>query len=143
MADDGTPGHGTGAHASLTTVTGPSTIDEIHALFAGLSPGAVESTALAQFELAVVEIAANIVEHAGRGEPVTLDLELTLLPDRAEAIFHDDGRAADVDLESVSFPDELAEHGRGLAIALECLDELTYRRADDRNTWRLVRTRDG
>ncbi len=80
MADDGTPGHGTGAHASLTTVTGPSTIDEIHALFAGLSPGAVESTALAQFELAVVEIAANIVEHAGRGEPVTLDLELTLLP---------------------------------------------------------------
>ena len=38
-------------------------------------------------------------------------------------------------------PDDFAERGRGLAIAINVLDELAYRRADGKNHWRLVRNR--
>lgn len=98
----------------------------------------VDEEARMQFEVAVAEIAANILEHAGGGDPVTFTLELGLSPDRLEARFTDDGTPARVDLRAVEMPDVFAERGRGLAIALAALDELEYRRRQGNNMWRLV-----
>ena len=47
-----------------------------------------------------------------------------------------------LDLRHVEMPDEDAESGRGLAIALATLDELTHER-DGGNTWRLRRLHRG
>ena len=39
--------------------------------------------------------------------------------------------------------DEIAEHGRGLALARAVVDELTYQRIDGVNQWRVCRVRTG
>lgn len=93
------------------------------------------------FEIAVAEIAANIIEHAALGQAVSMSLQLRALPERLEAEFTDEGRPARVDLEAVELPDALAERGRGLAIAMAALDELSYRRRGGVNRWILVRER--
>lgn len=127
----------------LTLTTSEGSLDRVLDLIVEmLSAGGVEEEARMRFELAVAEIGANIIEHAGDGDPVTLTLALELSPDRLEARFTDDGSPARVDLRAVQMPDVFAERGRGLAIALEALDELEYRRRGGENVWRLACYRD-
>ncbi|WP_439032582.1 ATP-binding protein [Gordonia terrae] len=130
------------ATRTLEEITSPDTMDHIHALLADLlAECPIDDMDAMQFELAMAEIGANIVEHADNGGALTLRLELEVTPDRVEARYSDDGNPARVDFDTVRLPDGLAERGRGLAIAINVLDELAYRRADDRNHWRLVRNR--
>lgn len=88
-----------------------------------------------QFDLAVIEIAANICEHAAHEGGVTLELELTLYPDRVEARFDDDAGPAALPPTS-EMPPQAAESGRGLAIVRRIVDELRYERLGERhNHW--------
>ena len=94
-----------------------------------------------RLELAVVEVVANIIEHAfavddRRGRMLTV--ALTLSPDRVEAVLFDNGVPAAIDLGAVTMPDEDATSGRGLALAVAAVDEVGYDRVDGRNQWRLV-----
>jgi serine/threonine-protein kinase RsbW len=90
-------------------------------------------------ETAVVEVAANIIEHAGGAE---LGLEVEVCADRVQALFQDTGAAFDGDLGAAGLPDdELSERGRGLALVQALVDEVGYERAGDTNRWRLVRHR--
>ena len=84
------------------------------------------------------EIAANIIEHAGRGRPVRIRVEMLVRPDRVTVLFTDDGEPAAVDLDAAGMPDDLAERGRGLALARKLLSALTYRRSETGNCWTLV-----
>ncbi|MDX5452822.1 MAG: ATP-binding protein [Rhodococcus sp. (in: high G+C Gram-positive bacteria)] len=127
---------------TLTTVTDADTLTRVHALIEEMmSAGRVEDADRFPFEIAVAEIAANIIEHAALGQAVSMSLQLRALPERLEAEFTDEGRPARVDLEAVELPDALAERGRGLAIARAALDELSYRRRGGVNRWILVRER--
>jgi serine/threonine-protein kinase RsbW len=92
-------------------------------------------------ELAVVEIATNIVRHtqlaegsAGRRYQLTLDDT----PELLTAVFTDNGMPADIDLSTVTMADVDDEGGRGLALAIAALDSLDYTRANGRNIWTLV-----
>ncbi|MBS3694118.1 ATP-binding protein [Rhodococcus qingshengii] len=124
----------------IEEVTSATTLDSIHALLAEVfAEHAIDDMHAMQFELGVAEIGANIVEHSGGSEPVALRLEIEALTGHIEARYIDDGQPAHVDLGAVSLPDEFAERGRGIAIALNVLDELSYRRVDRKNYWRLVR----
>jgi serine/threonine-protein kinase RsbW len=124
---------------SLTSAADEGTLDRILDLVGEMtSSDEVDQDARMQFEVAVAEIGANIIEHAGRAGTVSLTLELELTPDRLEARFSDDGSPARVDLRTVEMPDVMADRGRGLAIALAALDELEYRRRGGSNQWRLV-----
>ncbi|AYJ50684.1 ATP-binding protein [Rhodococcus sp. P1Y] len=126
----------------LEDVTRPETLDLIHGLLADVfAEHALDDTDAMTFELAVAEIGANIIEHSESGGSVTIRLELEVFPGRIEARYCDDGKPARIDLNAVSLPDDFAERGRGLAIAVNVLDELGYRRADGKNHWRLVRNR--
>ncbi len=95
-----------------------------------------------QVNIAAGEIGANIVEHAARGRPVPIRMEVNVLVHEVEVTFTDGGVSAAIDLGSVSFPDELAERGRGLPLSKAALAELSYRR-DSANHWRLVSKRFG
>lgn len=87
--------------------------------------------------IAAGEISANIVEHAGRGDAVRIRMEVTVLPTRVRVDFTDEGSPADVDLTAVRLPGEMAERGRGLALAQAVLETLAYHR-DSANHWTLI-----
>ena len=89
-------------------------------------------------DLAVGEVGANIIEHAAEGESVPLRMEVSVSDGEVRATLVDGGKPARIDLTKMSLPDELAESGRGLAIALQVLDELSYRRDEAGNRWTLV-----
>jgi serine/threonine-protein kinase RsbW len=107
-----------------------------------------------RFETAVVEIFANIVEHAFRSDPPDapdgpdspdaavdgrrLELVVAVGPEELVATFTDNGLPVELDLSEVTLPDAEAESGRGLAMALAAVDELHYERRDGRNRWRLA-----
>ncbi|MBT2264365.1 ATP-binding protein [Rhodococcus erythropolis] len=124
----------------MEEVASAKTLDSIHALLAQVfTEHAIDGLVAMQFELAVAEIGANIIEHSNKGASVTLRLEIEAVEDRIEARYIDDGQPARVELDAVSLPDDFAERGRGLAIALNVLDELGYRRSNGKNHWQLVR----
>lgn len=99
-----------------------------------------------RFETAVVEVLANIVEHAFSGDDVSgvrrLRLTLAATPTELTALLADNGEPAGVDLSAVIMPGEDAESGRGLALALAAVDDLQYRHVEGRNYWDLRCHRD-
>ena len=95
------------------------------------------------FEIAVTEVAGNIVEHAAAGALLEMEIVVHVTDPRLEATFEDAGPAVDVDLDFAELPDDLAESGRGLALARRAADEVVYWRDGPTNRWRIVRGRTG
>lgn len=124
--------------------TGPATLDQIGN---GLDsvweahPHVPESVRI-QVSIAAAEIGANIVEHAGADRPVRMRMRVRVGGDQVTIGFTDDGGPADVDLGFVYQPDQMAERGRGLAMAKEVLAGLDYRRRS-LNYWSLESRRFG
>ena len=90
--------------------------------------------------IAAGEIGANIVEHAAPNRSVRMWMDVEMLPGRVRVEFTDDGDPVQIDLSAVCMPDDMAERGRGLALARAVPEELTYRRAEF-NHWMLVSNR--
>jgi serine/threonine-protein kinase RsbW len=90
-------------------------------------------------ETAVVEVAANIIEHGGGAGD--LAFEVHVRPERVTALFCDTGILFEADLHGAAMPDDMAEGGRGLALARAVSDEVAYERAGGVNCWRIVRLR--
>lgn len=128
----------------LETTTGSETLDDVQRLLDELwSTHDVSDVVRMHVDLAVGEIAANIVEHSGAGRPVHLRMAAEWLPDAVRVTFHDDGHVTPTEVGSFELPDAMSERGRGLAIAHRVLDELAYRRDGNGNHWTLIRHRDG
>lgn len=123
----------------LDTSVGPRTLDEIaDALEQTWSdhlhvPGAVRM----QMGIAAGEIGANIIEHAHSLRAVRLCMDVHVMPTEVRIEFLDDGQPCDVDVTAMQMPDEMAERGRGIALAKAVLALLEYRRGEV-NHWTLV-----
>ena len=127
---------------ALETAAGPGALVEIETALAqtwSANPHVPETVRM-HMGIAAGEVGANIVEHAALGRPVRIWLDVNVSPSRVNLEFTDDGEPAQVNMNAVRMPDDMAERGRGLALASAVLDELTYRRAD-RNHWTLVSKR--
>jgi len=85
--------------------------------------------------IAAAEIAANILEHGCAGE---LQMDIAVVADEVQVEFTDSGDPAEIDLFLIRMPDEMAERGRGLALAQATLRLLSYFRDELGNHWRLV-----
>lgn len=126
----------------LDTWTGPGTLEQIGDCLNGMwvhHPQVPESVRM-QVGIAVAEIAANIIEHAGHNQPVRMRMHVWVLSDQVRVCFSDDGSPAHLDLRAVYQPHELAESGRGLALAHSVLERLRYRRRSF-NHWTLESVR--
>lgn len=129
----------------LSTTAVPACLDRLHGLLQAAwaeHPG-VGPSDRTMFEIAVTEVAGNIVEHAAAGASLEVAVRVHVTELRLEATFEDGGPEVDVDVESAGMPDELAESGRGLALARRAVDEVSYRREGPVNHWRVVRRRTG
>lgn len=101
----------------------------------------VSATARMHMDLAATEVAGNIVQHAAGGQSVRMSMRAEVSGKDVFVGFVDEGRPAGIDLQSVGMPSEFDEHGRGLALSVEVLDELSYKRERQLNRWTLVRRR--
>jgi serine/threonine-protein kinase RsbW len=93
------------------------------------------------FEIAVIEVAGNVVRHGGGDGGFDCQITLRVFDRSLEATFCDTGRRAEVDIAGADLPEEDSEHGRGLAMARDAVDELSYERVDGTNCWRIRRDR--
>ena len=121
----------------------PASLDLVHALLEEVwaeHPDVLADDRM-RFEIGVTEIAGNIVEHAAAPGPIDFHLGVEVFEDRLEARFRDPGRRVEVDFDAAAMPDGLAESGRGLALVLAVVDELTYRHDGSENHWLVVRRR--
>lgn len=91
-----------------------------------------------QMQIATAEVGANIVEHTGSGHPLRIRMSAAEVGDQVQVTFTDNGPPADVDLAQVTMPDDMAERGRGLAMAQALLDQLAYRCDETGNHWTLI-----
>ncbi|MGY1739659.1 MULTISPECIES: ATP-binding protein [unclassified Blastococcus] len=128
---------------SLVASTEPGSVEHVHALLERLwvEHGDVLPEDRMRFEIAVTEVAGNIIRHATDGAPIDFELQVSVRPGSLQAEFRDSGKVADVDLDAAQLPPNLAESGRGLALALAAVHELAYRREGSTNHWRIVRRR--
>ena len=66
---------------------------------------------------------------------MTMDVTVSL--GQVQVEFTDDGDPVEVDIDAVFLPDDMAERGRGLALARSVLARLAYHRSEV-NHWILV-----
>lgn len=114
-------------------------LDVVHATLARLWQGLAEPPPERWrmfFEIAVAEVAANIVEHA---VPSTMTMRLRMTAQEVVAEFTDTGRGWSGTPTAQALLDEMAERGRGLALARSALDDMAYERVEGVNRWRLVK----
>jgi serine/threonine-protein kinase RsbW len=88
------------------------------------------------FEIAVAEVAANILEHA---LPPQMTFRLRAGNGWVSAEFTDSGAGWGGPSQPRDVIDVLAERGRGLAMASVAVDEVVYERLGEVNHWRLVK----
>lgn len=123
----------------LQTTAGPGTLVDIEtALERTWSDHPhVPPTVRLHMGIAAGEIGANIIEHSAPGRQVALTMDVSVSPSQVQVEFSDDGEPVDVDLDVVTLPDDMAERGRGLALARSVLAHLSYRRSE-LNHWLLI-----
>ena len=133
-----------GGRLELSAPATPKTMELVHAVLEQLWAQHEEVSFVdrIRFETAVIEILGNIIEHAYRleagGTERRFDVSLTVTDEQLIAAFGDDGRPPALDLSDVTMPDEDAESGRGLALAMAAVDTLSYDRVEGRNHWHLT-----
>ncbi|MDI2022738.1 ATP-binding protein [Paenarthrobacter nicotinovorans] len=94
------------------------------------------------FATAVIEAAANIVQHAlpVAEKPVEIDVDISVRPARLIArVSASNAREPFADDMQASMPDAEAESGRGLALIEALVTTVTFERQDGTNTWILTR----
>jgi serine/threonine-protein kinase RsbW len=123
--------------ATATSREARTRLDSVHYALDGfwsrLGEGAPEDWKVL-FELAVCEIAANIIEHA---RPPSVHLHLGIHAGSVVAEFTDAGHGWDGPPGPAEMVDQLLERGRGLTLARAALDEMAYERLGQTNRWRL------
>lgn len=134
----------------LSAPADPEMMDLVHAMLEQLwtNHAGVPDADRFRFEMAVMEILGNIVEHSYRMEhPETgsdtgvarrFDISLGVTDRELVASFEDNGMPVALDLSNVTMPEEDAESGRGLALAQAAVDDMSYERVGGRNHWRLL-----
>jgi serine/threonine-protein kinase RsbW len=94
-----------------------------------------------KFEIALIELASNVMRHADAGTGVVCALVIQTHPDRITATLSDSGEPGNVTLAGRSLPeDALAESGRGIPLIQALVDELRYDSDDGFNHWHISRT---
>ncbi|WP_017199944.1 ATP-binding protein [Arthrobacter sp. M2012083] len=94
------------------------------------------------FATAVIEAAANIVQHAlpVADKPVEIDVDISVRPSRLVArVSAFNAREPFANDMQANMPDEEAESGRGLALIEALVTTVTFERQDGTNTWILTR----
>lgn len=141
---------------SRLALSAPATLeimDCVHAMLEHLwvAHSSVSEHDRTRFEMAVIEVLGNVVEHAFAADHEDapgaggrrFEIIVGVTDGALMAHLGDNGLPTELDLSGVAMPDVLAESGRGLALAEAALDHLSYERVGGRNLWDLLCLRAG
>lgn len=126
----------------------PATLSYIHLLsrcacaLAETIPNLAEPVVnLYNLELAIQEVAVNIVNHAYAGQEghIQMRLQLVAQPPQLTLRFYDTGGSFDPAQVPAPRLGELQEHGFGLFLVRELMDEVSYQADATGNCWTLVK----
>lgn len=128
------------SHA-LVLVAPPDTIGRVHELLERMWADAPHISAIDRmsFETALIEVAANVIQHANHGNPVECTVAVDATGGSISATLIDTGEQAGLELSTVEMPEGAVESGRGLAIVKALVDEISYDSDGTVNCWRLTR----
>lgn len=129
------------SHA-FVMVSPPDTVGRVHDLLSKVwvdSPH-ISATDRASFETALIELAANVIQHANGGRAVECTIAVDASEQAISATLIDTGEEASPDLALVEMPEASAESGRGLAIIKALVDEVVYDSDGSVNCWRITRS---
>jgi len=114
----------------------------VHALFDNLG---FSETVTYQLELALIEAANNIVQHAGLAKDNTLiSMKFSVMNDKVVCTFIDQGKPVDFLLkdsqnDTVHNVAKLPVSKRGLAIVCDVMDKVSYKRVNGKNVLTLTK----
>ena len=94
-----------------------------------------------RFETALIELAANVIQHADDGKSIVADVSIVIDSDYIHGRISDSSPAVKVDLTRREMPDGDAESGRGIAFIQRLVDVLHYERRDEENLWVIEKRR--
>ena len=132
------------ASATVHGPAEPQVVDALQDEFARIWPRAeqIPPEDRMPFELAVVEVASNVVQHAHATEGNVLELAVELEIRRHVLL----ARLYEINAEPLpdvlghdQLPPPEAEHGRGLGMVRQLVTTVTCRRERDTNVWTLSR----
>jgi serine/threonine-protein kinase RsbW len=123
----------------------PESLNRLHALLDRVREehSEIDPTELMLFETAIIEIHGNVVQHGQPEGQVVYTFALEVCDDMLVGVLADNGEAVSDLSEQEGLVGEDAESGRGLDLARAALDELSFVRRDEHNTWRMVKQRVG
>lgn len=135
--------HNEVSHA-LVLVSPPDSLGRVHELLARVWADAPHISALdrASFETALIEVAANVIQHANHGNPVECTVAVDATDGSISATLIDTGEQAELELSTVEMPEGAVESGRGLALVKALVDEISYDSDGTVNCWRITRRLD-
>ena len=96
-----------------------------------------------RFETALIELAANVIQHADDGNGIVADVSIEIDDEYIRGHISDSSPAGKVDMAMRAMPDEHAESGRGIAFIQRLVDVFHYERRDDENLWMIQKRRAG
>ncbi len=125
------------ANLNYLPIIGPC----LNALLKDTTPPPQEDNLPYSLELAVYETCTNIVQHAYHDYAGRIDLELSLekQPQRLIIDLYDTGRSFNmsaVPQPNLEFPQE---HGYGLFLVHQLMDDVSYQPESGKNHWRLIK----
>lgn len=128
------------SHA-LVLVAPPDSVGRVHELLqkVWLDTPHISLIDRASFETALIELAANVIQHANHGNPVECTVAVDATESFISATLIDTGEEAALELARVKMPEATAESGRGLAIITALVDEVFYDSDGSVNCWRITR----
>lgn len=147
--DDPRPVTAAAASSTVITLDIPATLMCVHilsrcacALVESVTNLADAAVTLYNLELAIQEVAVNIVKHAyahstGR---IQMTLALEVQPPQLTVLLADTGGSFDPALVPHPQLGELQEHGFGLFLVRQLMDEVEYSHSAKGNLWKLVKT---
>jgi serine/threonine-protein kinase RsbW len=94
-----------------------------------------------RFETALIELAANVIQHADDGNGIIADITISVDDTTITGNISDSSPAGMVDMSMREMPDEYAESGRGIAFIQRLVDVFHYERRDDENFWVIIKRR--
>lgn len=113
---------------------------ELGPWLAGLLESGGRAQLAPRLELALHELCVNVVTHAYDGGPGELRVSGTAGPDGVELLVVDDGAGFDREAVVAPTPGVPQEHGWGLHLVDQLVDEVHYTREEGQNRW-LLRAR--